>query len=458
MAKDSILERFFRRKPECYSESRIETLTEHYAKLDANGDNRLSRDEFFGSTSLFNDLDRNKDGEIDYDEFLHENHIAKIKICVVLVDRANYARLKPVMQALRSHKNIQLQTICAGSMLIDRFGSAVEFVEEDTFEVNRRIYMEIEGSKLESMAKSVGVGIMEFSSAFSDLNPDFVLLIGDRYETLSASIAAACQNYCIIHLQGGEITGSIDESIRHVITKLSHFHFPATPKAGRRIERMGERSDTIFPIGCPVADVAVDSEQIPASFLNYAGVGTYLDYNKAFLLVVFHPVTTELEDIDLQMLEILKAIEELGIQTVLLWPNIDAGSDKIAQAIRQVREKDGGFGLHVYKHLDTKVFFSLLSRTVCAVGNSSSFVRDASFFGTPVVLVGSRQDGREHTEAVVKVNPDMDMIVEAVQQQIKHGFYQISDLYGKVGVSEEIVNKIVTLEPYSQKRLFYASS
>ena len=454
---DSLLERFFRRKPELYNKQHIETLTKHYAKLDINGDNHISRAEFFGSTNFFNDLDQNKDGEIDFDEFLHENGTKKLTICVVLVNRANYARLKPVMQALKVHKNINLQIICAGSMLLDRFGNAVNFVEEDGFDINRKIYMEIEGCKLESMTKSIGVGVMEFASTFSDLDPDFVLLIGDRYETLAAAIAAACQNYCIIHLQGGEITGSIDESIRHVITKLSHFHFPATAKAGRRIERMGEQSDTIFPLGCPIADVTADS-QIPASFLNYAGVGTYLDYTKPFLLVVFHPVTTELDNIDLQMLEILKAIEELAIQTIFLWPNIDAGSDKISQAIRQMREMDGDFALHVYKHLDTKVYMSLLARTVCAVGNSSSFIRDASFFGTPVVLVGSRQDGRERTEAVKRVTPDQDSIMEAIYAQIKHGTYEISDLYGKVGVSKEIVDTILTLEPYSQKRLFYASS
>ena len=454
---DSILERFFRRKPVLYNKQHIETLTKHYAKLDTNGDNRISRTEFFGSTPFFNDLDQNKDGEIDFDEFLQENGLKKLTICVVLVNRSNYARLKPLMQLMRNNPNIRMHIICTGSMLLDKFGNAIEEVQADGFDIDHEIYMEIDGSRLETMTKSVGLGIIEFATVFNNLEPDFVLLIGDRYEALGAAVAAACQNCCIIHLQGGEITGSIDESIRHVITKLAHYHFPATPKAGRRIARMGEHSDTIFALGCPSADT-MDDKGIPASFLNYAGVGTYLDYMQPFILVMFHPVTTELEDIHLQMLEILKALEELAMQTILLWPNIDAGSDKISQAIRQMRERDGDFPLHVYKHLDTKVYISLLAKTVCAIGNSSSFIRDASFFGTPVVLVGTRQDGREHTEAVVKSTADKDSIISAVEDQIKHGKYEESHLYGEKGVSKKIMDTIVTLEPYSQKRLFYASS
>lgn len=383
--------------------------------------------------------------------------ISKKRVAVVLVDRANYGRLKPVMRELKKRRNVDMLTICAGTMLLERFGRARDVVARDGFTIDSEVYLEVEGSVPITMTKSIGLGVIAFASEFQRLKPDFVLIIGDRYEAMAAAIAAAYQNICIIHVQGGEVTGSIDESTRHAITKLAHYHFPATRRAGEFIVRMGEDPQTVFPLGCPSADVIRNAARsLPLSRLRELGVGTQIDFSKSYLLVLFHPVTTEYGGQEAQMEELLAAIQILKIPTVLLWPNIDAGADGVSQAVRRFRETHHDFPLHAYKNLEPEIYIPVLNNAVCAVGNSSSFIRDASFLGTPIVLVGSRQDGREHSEAVLRTPPHRAAIVRNVKRQIAHGRYQPSTLYGTPGVSSKIAKVISRLRPYSQKRLNYS--
>src|SRR5215216_6772330 len=183
-------------------------------------------------------------------------NVSRRKICVVLVDRANYGRLKPVMQAIAGHPQLELQVLAAGTLVLERFQQPVQVVREDGFGVDGEIYIELEGSTPATMAKSVGFGVMEFASEFQRLRPDVVLLIGDRYEMLAAAIAAAYMNICIAHIQGGEVSGSIDESARHAITKFAHFHFPSTQRSAEYLVRMGEDPKTILAVGCPSSDLA----------------------------------------------------------------------------------------------------------------------------------------------------------------------------------------------------------
>ena len=380
----------------------------------------------------------------------------KKKIAVVLVNRANYARMKPVMQALQQQPDVDMQTICAGSMLLDRYGNARNVVAADGFNVDAEVYLQLEGSVPITMVKSIGLAVIEFASEFNRMKPDFVLMIGDRYEAMAAAIAAAYQNICLIHLQGGEISGSIDESTRHAITKLAHYHFPATQRAAEYIVAMGEDPDTVFPLGCPTSDVVLAaSNDLPQDVLGRLGVGTSIDFSKPYLLVLFHPVTTDIGHQEEQMEAVLETVRRLNIQTVLLWPNIDAGSDLVSQAIRRFREFHHEFPLHAYKNLPPDIYIPLLNHAACCIGNSSSFVRETSFFGTPVVLVGSRQDGREWSPSVVRVEPLQPEIEAATKRQLAHGRYEASDLYGGPGVSGRIATQIAKLTPYAQKQLHY---
>lgn len=378
------------------------------------------------------------------------------KICVVLVDRANYGRLKPVMQAIIARPELELQIVAAGTMVLERFHQPVQVVKEDGFHVDGEVYIELEGSTPATMAKSVGFGIVEFASEFQRLRPDLVLLIGDRYEMLAAAIVAAYMNICTAHIQGGEVSGSIDESARHAITKFAKFHFPSTLRSAQYLVRMGEDPNTILGIGCPSSDIAraLDQRLLP-DVVNAGGNGASIDVSKPFLLVVFHPTTTEYGGERQQMEEVLEALNRLKRQTILLWPNIDAGADHISKAIRVFRDETKPAWLRTLTNLAPENYLKTLSNASCAIGNSSSFVRDASFFGTPVVLVGTRQDGRETDNHVVPVTPLATDIVAAVRRQLAHGSYDPSTLYGDGHVSERIAEALVSLIPYVQKRLHY---
>lgn len=380
----------------------------------------------------------------------------KRKVCVVLVDRANYGRLKPVMQAIADHPRLHLQVLCGGTMVLERFDQPVRVVRQDGFQVDGEIFIELEGSTPATMAKSVGFGVVEFASEFQRLKPDIVLLIGDRYEALAAAIAAAYMNLCLAHIQGGEVSGSIDESARHAITKFAHFHFPSTRRSAEYLLRMGERPDSILTIGCPSSDIArtMDRTLSPA-IINRRGSGATIDPSKPFLLVVFHPTTTEYGGEARQMQALLGALDAIARETVLLWPNIDAGADHVSRVIRRFRDVNRPPWLRTLINLPPEEYLKVLAKTACAVGNSSSFVRDAGYFGTPIVLVGRRQEGRETDEHVVRVGPVQTQIETALRRQLAHGHYVPSTLYGDGQVSQRIAEGLATLDPYVQKRLHF---
>jgi UDP-hydrolysing UDP-N-acetyl-D-glucosamine 2-epimerase len=383
----------------------------------------------------------------------------KYTICVPLVDRANYGRLKPVMQAVKDHPDLELQVLVSGSMVLERFDESANVVIRDGFEISGRVYMELEGSTPETMAKSIGFGIVEFSSELRRLKPDFLLMIGDRYEALAVTIAAAYMNVCIVHVQGGEVSGSIDESARHAITKFAQYHVPATPRAREYLIRMGEHPDHILDVGCPSSDLArtIDSKLDPA-VINGRGSGVSIDLDAPFLLTVFHPTTTEYGGEEGQIDTLLLALRELELQTVMLWPNIDAGSGHINKAIRIFRDTKNGVPLRILTNLEPDDYLRVLANATCCVGNSSSFVRDAGYFGTPVALLGNRQNLREADEHVLRLPMEKDAIVNGIRKQLDHGRYQPSSLYGDGHVSKRVAQKLTEIKPYIQKHLAFAQS
>lgn len=381
----------------------------------------------------------------------------KRKISVVLVDRANYGRLKPVMKAIKDHHSLTLSIICSGTMVLNRFGKPIKIVENDGFAIDSEIYIELEGSTPATMAKSLGFGIVEFSSEFARLKPDIILLIGDRYEALAAALAASYMNICLAHIQGGEVSGSIDESARHCISKLAQFHFPSTIRSAEYLKKMGEKSSTVFMVGCPSGDIALTlDKKLPANIFE-DGIGSHVDYTKAYYLVVFHPVTTSYGSDVESVNELLEACEMVNEQVIWLWPNIDAGSDQVSAALRRFREKKQPTWLRMIKNFTPDNYQRVLANARCAIGNSSSFVRDSSFFGTPVVLVGERQQFREYAENVIKVSCRKNEIFEAVIKQRENGRYAPSLLYGDGKASERIAHHLATVAPYLQKSLSYVT-
>lgn len=380
----------------------------------------------------------------------------KRKIAIVLVDRANYGRLKPVIKEISSYSDLELQLICAGTMLLDRFGDAVRQVEKDGFRIASRIYMELEGSVPITMTKSLGIAVGEFASELYRLKPDILLVIGDRYEALAATLAAAYLNICIAHIQGGEVSGSIDESARHAITKFAHYHFPATERAADYIIRMGERPETVFLVGCPTSDVIAQSElSITKAIINHQGIGHEINPSLPYIVVVFHPVTTkygtELEPVE----HLFDALQEMGTPVCWLWPNIDAGADHISKFLRQKREMKQASHFRFVKNYSPEDYLKVLNNAICLVGNSSSFVRESSLLGVPVVLIGDRQFGREIDINVLPTSTQQNDILTAIKKQIAHGRYSPSKLYGSGNTSEQIAKALMSVLLYHQKTLAY---
>lgn len=382
------------------------------------------------------------------------------KICAVIGSRANYSSIKSALAAIQNHPQLALQVVCMASALLDRYGQVVDLIEGDGFSVDERLHILIEGETPATMAKSTGMGLIELPSVFERLKPDVVISVGDRFETMATTLAAAYMNIPVAHTMGGEVSGTIDESIRHAVTKFAHIHFPASQAAAERILRLGERPETVFRVGCPridlVADILAPPEEELDNRIFGVGVGSKLDLSKPFAIVSQHPVTTEFGAGESQITSTLEAVRRSGLQAIVLWPNADAGSEDIARGIRKWREHGRSEGMHFFKNLPTDVYVRLMAKAACLVGNSSSGIREGAYIGTPVINVGSRQNTRERGYNVVDASHDTDLIAETIQRQIAHGRYPAQDIYGDGKAGERIADILANLGVIDiQKRIAY---
>jgi len=385
------------------------------------------------------------------------------KVCIFIGSRANYSSIKSVMRAIDAHPDLRLQLVVGASALLDRFGSVVDLIEEDGFTPDARVTMIVEGETPATMAKSTGLGLLELPTIFEMLKPDVVVSVGDRFETMATAVAGAYMNIPVAHTMGGEISGTIDESIRHAVTKLAHVHFPANAVAAERIIRMGEPPETVHVVGCPrvdlVAEIAAADGDIPhIEWLTREGVGTHVDPGKPFLLVNQHPVTTEYGHGKEHIRETLMALEELQMPTIMLWPNVDAGSEDIATGMRTFREKRQPTFIRFYKNFPIETYIRLMSLCACAVGNSSAPIREGAFLGVPAVNIGTRQRGRDRGPNVIDVGYQRDEIVAAVRQQVQHGRYRSDPLYGDGQAGGRIADLLARVPLTVQKRLVFAQS
>ena len=381
------------------------------------------------------------------------------KICVVVGSRANYSSIKSAMKAVQQHADLELQVVAMASALLDRYGQVVDLIEEDGFTIDERVYMLVEGENPLTMAKSTGMGLIELSTVFDRLQPDVVVTVGDRFETMSTTLAAAYMNIALAHTMGGEVTGTIDESIRHAVSKFAHIHFPACDDAAKRIVKLGELPETVHNVGCPridlVADIIDDIEQIDLSHLFDDGVGSKLDVDKPFILLSQHPVTTEYGEGEDQINNSLRAIKETGLPAIVLWPNADAGSEDIARGMRKFREHEDPGNFYYFKNLPTNVYIALMKKTACLVGNSSSAIREGAFIGTPTVNIGSRQNMRERGANVIDVEDNQQQIKSAIDKQIKHGAYEMEPIYGDGKAGERIADILASCTWEIQKTIAY---
>ena len=380
----------------------------------------------------------------------------KKKVCVVIASRANYGRSKILLQKITSSKKLQLQTILAASSLLERYGDLRKILKKDKIKVCAEAFIVLEGENTLTMAKSTGIAIIELSSIFNNLKPDIVITIGDRYETIATAIAASYMNIVLAHIQGGEITGSIDESVRHAITKLSHLHFVSTKKSMKNLIKMGELKKNVYYSGCPSIDILDEDNNVKlGKFIKKMGVGDEIDIEKPFYLVVFHPITTAHFESYKNTQILIDATLKLNSQIIWLWPNIDAGSDGISKCIRVNRERGKLKNYRFFKNFPVEIYNELLKKSSCLIGNSSSFIREASFIGAPSVIIGNRQFKREVGKNVKFARFDVSEIFNKINLQ-KNRRYKKSFLYGNGKASQTIVATLEKIKKINlQKTLNY---
>jgi len=385
------------------------------------------------------------------------NQVSKRKICFPITSRIHYARQKHLLKLLNEHPDIELQLIIGGSVTLEKYGQQfMPEIKNSGIKIFDTLYNVIDGGNHLTMAKTAGLTSLEIANSLYKLDPDIVIIRGDRFEKLAMAMSAAYLNKTIAHIEGGDLTGTIDESVRHAITKLAHIHFATNEASKNRIIRMGENPETVFDVGSPDVEFAsLVKKEIDPNIVNSIGTGKIIDFNKAYIMVMFHPVTTENNNRE-SMEKLLEVVDLLNLQAIWFWPNSDAGTDEMAKAIRVYRElgKLENNNIRFITDILPEDFIALLKNSSMMVGNSSAGIKECSYFGVPVVNIGTRQAKRLRAENVLDVDCETDNIIRAIEKQLKNGKYLKSNLYYKENTSKKICEVLSAIPLYKQKNFY----
>lgn len=362
-----------------------------------------------------------------------------MRVAIILTARPSWAKLSSLCAALKQRPDVELQIIACASALLERYGKVVDVVKAEGYEVAAECWTVHEGENLITSAKETGALAAELAGVLSRLSPDVVCVVADRHEVLAAAQAVAYLHIPLLHLQGGERTGSIDDKVRDSITALADWHMVATRRAQMRVYGLTGESDRIIWSGCPSIDIAKQAlSDPPVTSDELGGAGAPIGLDKPFVVVLQHPNTTEADEAGAQMETTLHAAYAAACaQVLVLWPGQDAGQGGMAKAIRLQQRY-----IHTLRNLPPRRFLRLLTQAACLVGNSSAGIREASYLGVPVVNVGTRQHGRERASNVIDVPYRKGAIVDAIVSQAAHGPYPSSPLYGKGNAGEKIAEVI----------------
>ena len=378
---------------------------------------------------------------------------------MVITARPSYSRVKSALQALNTHPELELQIVVAASALLPRYGSIINYLKDDGFNDLNLVYNVLEGENLLSMAKTTGLGILEISTVFDNIKPDIVVTIADRFETMATAISASYMNIPLAHIQGGEVTGNIDEKVRHAITKLADYHFVATDDAYERVLKLGENPDFVFNTGCPSIDIAKKVMENPSldfdPYQKYKGVGSLPDYSSGYWVVMQHPVTTEMDESRNNIEETLYAMYSIKEPVFWFWPNIDGGSDGISNGIRAFREKYDLQLFHFFKNMDPTDFLKLLANAKGIIGNSSVGIRECSFLGVPCLNIGNRQKRRTRANNLIDMPYNRENIINALNLIKNKARPRTSNLYGDGNSGKRIAEILTRLPLNIEKQIQY---
>lgn len=364
----------------------------------------------------------------------------KRKICVATGSRAEYGLLRLVMDGIRNSPALELQVAATGAHLSPRFGSTLSEIEGDGFALDAKVDIELDADTPSGIARSMGLGLAGFGAAFERLNPDLLLVAGDRFEIFSAVAAALVAGIPVGHIHGGETTeGAFDEALRHSITKMSHLHFVAADEYRRRVIQLGEDPDRVFLVGGLGVDAIKRTKLLGREELE-SGLGMRLGSKSA--LVTFHPVTLEKSGSAAQMGELLAALDRFpDVGLVFTMPNADTDGRALYQLIEKYAS--GRPNARAFDSLGQLRYLSCLKEASVVVGNSSSALAEAPSFGTPAVNIGDRQKGRLKSASVVDCDPDRDSIATAIQRALSSEFAKSAmaakNPYGEGGASDRIL-------------------
>lgn len=342
-------------------------------------------------------------------------------ICVALTNRTNYSKLKSVLLQLRSHPGISVRLVLSSTILLERYGNSYEDLLRDGFEIDKKIDCVLMNDSHESMAKTTGLSVVEHASYFAWRKPDMLLIVGDRFDMLGPAVSASMMNIPMAHIQGGELSGTIDNVVRDIITKFASLHFVATDASARNLERFGIDPGLVFNFGCPAVE-----------YISKLPVGTHFDAKRLhkkfkreidvrpgekYFLVMAHPDTTNRHDVNMDM--VMRTVDKFGVKAFVFYPNVDAHNSEIVSSIARYKNHDK---FYMVRHMPLEDFVHTMAHASCMIGNSSSGIREAASFGTPVINVGFRQSGRERNENTIDIGDQYETLESAIAAHMNHRF------------------------------------
>lgn len=371
-------------------------------------------------------------------------NLKKRKILYISGTRADYGLMKQTLIRIKNHPNLNLEIVATGMHLMPEFGLTVNEIKKDGFKIHR-VNATYEEDNKESMSGFIGQFIQLLTRKMKEIKPDIILVLGDRGEMLAGAIVGAYLTIPVVHIAGGDVTSTIDGITRHAITKLSNVHFPATKNSAERIKKMGEESWRIFTVGAPGLDSILGEKLFSKKDI---AKKYNLDISQPILLVIQHPVTTEIENVARQIKETMEAIKEFNYQTIVTYPNADAGGRKMIKVIEKHRKYPF---IKIYKNITHKDYLSLMRVASVIIGNSSGGLTEAPSFKLPAVNIGTRQQGREQAGNVINVNYDKNEIKKAVQkalydERFKERVKKCKNPYGQGKANERIVRILSSIK------------